>query len=260
MNKLDELFQDENLSQKVKGKKWNKLNKHFKLENNLLKDPPRQNAYQYKPNSDDILADIHSNARHNVNGYRDSRSDGVRNTAGETIQRKPQSRVLPSKAIHNIYKTHLSQMYETDSQVNLLNKKAKSEASHEELEGSPNMMPEDHIGWNIDNNPSRPPIHSSKLQGPSTYPTAQRQVSAMELNAFEDQEDDYASTWRPVNPQYVTQSKEFMMAEDNLRSFDPHSQSYNSEYMTYDPGMVDGYVDDIRKNRFQHESTHKDTI
>jgi len=188
---------------------------------------------KYIPGAENIHAEEHF--RDESSGYEDSRSDleNSRSDMGQSNSKvsknKPNSRkkstIQPSKAIHNIFRAHMSNFADStesqDSQTRhiYLHKSGREnghgsdyenmqeESSHMELEGA---APEDYIAWNDESNPSRPHIYDKPVR-PSAYSSDNRLVNP---NEFEGRLS-YTRAWKPANPKNVTQSLDFMMAEEH---------------------------------------------
>jgi len=269
------------IGEEVKASRWNRLDEHFGITGPGLTSMS-ESSRRMPRQSSEVRMNENNSKRHNVNGFRDSRSDGSRNSINndlrgsdlllnamggnvpmrhqpdrvqrgggsineaQTFQRQPKNRVQPSKAIHNIYKTHMSHDANQDSAIRPAQ---HAEISHEIPAGA---APEDFIGWNRMADPMRPSVGSG-IPPPSSYPTAQRNVNTGEISAYEDQEDEYTKNWRPANPHFVTQSREFMLNEEDLRTYDPYANDINSGVASYNPEEVDGYVDSLHNNGYRHE-------
>jgi len=204
------------------------ISKHFGLGLIIDTDPNVDNSQQkmrkYKPSSQNVHAE--EKFRDRSSGYEDSRSDGH---SDSQMKNRPNSRkkstVQPSKAVHNIFRAHMSgfaDAAESDSHIrsNPRGDYSNPDVSHEEYEGAgESPAPEDYIGWNTDNNPDRPPIYE-KMRGPSTYASDTRLVN---VNEFQGRLS-YARAWKPDNPKNVTQSIDFMLAEE-------HDPSHIDEYL-----------------------------
>jgi len=207
------------------------LNSYFGLgkiiNTNPDLDKSRSNLIlkKYRPGAENIHAEEHF--RDESSGYEDSRSDleNSRSDMGQSNSKvsknKPNSRkkstIQPSKAIHNIFRAHMSNFADStesqDSQTRHIylreseNEYMQEEASHMELEGA---APEDYIAWNDESNPDRPHIYDKPVR-PSAYSSDNRLVNP---NEFEGRLS-YTRAWKPANPKNVTQSLDFMMAEEH---------------------------------------------